>query len=280
MNENPPPLSPEHVDELLSAELDGEFDAAAVDLGFEPARAAELLDATYGVDARRHQLAAARDRLADVPPLDELTAARLRTGALDAALARDETEDDVSRARRRRTWTRVAGIAAALVAVLGIAAIANQTSSDNTKQVATANADSGANRSSGTTSPLLAVGAQDFGAAADANALGARVRETLKTAQTTTNSDLMPAAAGTVPSNVNGAYAFDSSHLKQEATIGAPCDSAARKSVDAFSAPVLAGTATLDQTPVTVFVYRRGSVYVLVASDAGCKVVVHRVLGP
>jgi hypothetical protein len=29
-----------------------------------------------------------------------------------------------------------------------------------------------------------------------------------------------------------------------------------------------------------VFVYRRGSVYVLVASDAGCKVVAHRVLGP
>ena len=157
--------------------------------------------------------------------------------------------------------------------MLGIAAIANQTSSDNTKQVATANADSGAKRSAGTTSPLLAVGAQDFGAAADANALGDRVRESLKAARTTTNADMLPTAAGTLPSNVNSAYAFDTGHLKQEASIGAPCDSAARKSVDAVSAPVMAGTATLDQTPVTVFVYRRGSVYVLVASDAGCKVV-------
>ena len=51
MNEPLSPLPPEQVDELLSAELDGEFDAAATDLGFSPDDARARLDATPNVDA-------------------------------------------------------------------------------------------------------------------------------------------------------------------------------------------------------------------------------------
>jgi hypothetical protein len=274
MNQNLPPLSPEHVDELLSAELDGEFDAAAVDLGFEPAQAAALLAATEGVDVRRRQLGAARDLLADVPELDELTSARLQTAAASAAT---ESDDELSRARRRRAWTRVAGIAAALVAVLGIAAIANNNSSGKSKQVATASG-AKANRSlAPTSSPLIAAGALDFGTAPDVAALGDRVRDRLHVAaKTQANAAALPTELTTgADANTNFSSADKAAHAFR-----APCDGAARRSVDATSAPVLAGAATLDQTPVTVFVYRRGSVYVLAASDAGCTVIAHRVLGP
>jgi hypothetical protein len=279
MNENPPPLSPEHVDELLSAAIDGEFDAAAIDLGLDPDRASELLAATDGVDVRRRQLEAAREVLADVPPLDELTATRLRTAAVEAAA---DSVDDPARARRRRAWTGVAGIAAALVAVLGIAAVANRNSS-NTAQVATAGeSESKASRSPGpTTAQQLPLGTQNFGSAADAAVLGDRVRRTLIAATATAPAGVAaPHPLTTANGSTDSASSSDADQTKRSAAYSDACDLAARRSVDADFAPVLSGTATLGRTPVTVFVYRRGSVYELVASDAGCKVVAHRVLEP
>ena len=61
------PLSPELVDELLSAELDGAFDAAAREHGYAPSIARELLDGTPGVAERRDALAAARDAIRGHP---------------------------------------------------------------------------------------------------------------------------------------------------------------------------------------------------------------------
>jgi hypothetical protein len=277
MNEKPPPLSPEHVDELLSAELDGEFDAAALDLGLDPDKASELLAATDGVDARRRQLEAAREVLAEVPPLDELTAARLRTAAVAAA---SDSVDDPARVRRRRARTGVAGIAAVLVAVLGIAAVANRNSS-NTAKVATAGESaSDASRSAGpTTAPPLPLGAQNFGSAADAAALGDRIRKTLHASGAATPTGMAaPNPLTTTNGSNDVAFSSGAGQAKRATAYSDPCDLAARRSVDAVFAPVLSGTATLGQTPVTVFVYRRGADYVLVASDAGCKVVARRVL--
>jgi hypothetical protein len=277
MNENPPPLSPEHVDELLSAELDGEFDAAAIDLGLDPDRATELLAATDGVDARRRQLEAARGVLGEVPPLDELTATRLRTAAVAAASV---SVDDPARVRRRRAWTGVAGIAAVLVAVLGIATVANRNSS-NPAEVATAGeSNSNASRSAGpTTAPPLPSGAQNFGAAADAAALGDRIRKTLHAADATApERAAAPNGLTTTNGSTDFALSSDAAQAKRAIAYSDACDLAARRSVDAAFAPVLSGTATLGGTPVTVFVYRRGSAYVLVASDAGCNVVARRVL--
>ena len=67
MNDTPAPLTSDQVDELLSAELDDDFDAAARDLGLEPDDARVPLHATPGTDARRRRsLVAARDALAAV----------------------------------------------------------------------------------------------------------------------------------------------------------------------------------------------------------------------
>lgn len=54
MNEHPAPLEPEPLDELLSAELDGEFAAAARDLGLSVDEAtARLRDAERRRSPRR-----------------------------------------------------------------------------------------------------------------------------------------------------------------------------------------------------------------------------------
>ena len=76
------PLTPDAVDELLSAEIDGEFDAAALDLGYEPADARELLEGVPGVSERRAALTRAAGAT-QVPPLPE--------GAREALLARVRT---------------------------------------------------------------------------------------------------------------------------------------------------------------------------------------------
>ena len=70
MNAPIEPLEPDVVDELWSAELDGEFDAAAADLGLSADAARARLAATPGANARRQTLEQARDALrAPVAPL-------------------------------------------------------------------------------------------------------------------------------------------------------------------------------------------------------------------
>jgi len=126
MSPNPAPLTPDQVDELLSAELDGEFDAAAADLGLTVAEARALLSEAPGATTRRAALASARDALAAVPAVDEVTGARLRAAAADAF--RDESATR-STPRRSHRWLVYAsgGIAAALIGVFALAAV-NQSS--------------------------------------------------------------------------------------------------------------------------------------------------------
>jgi hypothetical protein len=126
MNERPLPLTPEQVDELLSAELDGEFDAAAADIGFDSARARELLEASPNVAARRVALTRARDALVEVPEIDDLLGARLRAKAVEAARQEHGELERARRVRRVRRLTFASGaLAAAIAAVFGIAAISH-----------------------------------------------------------------------------------------------------------------------------------------------------------
>ena len=60
MNTPDQPLNPELLDELLSADLDGEFDRAATELGFEPQTARQWIARTRVTCAT---LLAARDLL-------------------------------------------------------------------------------------------------------------------------------------------------------------------------------------------------------------------------
>ena len=64
MNTPDQPLSPELLDELLSADLDGEFDRAATELGYTPA------DGAPGADSRAPALAPrSRGHATSSPPV-------------------------------------------------------------------------------------------------------------------------------------------------------------------------------------------------------------------
>jgi hypothetical protein len=127
MTDTPAPLTPDQVDELLSAELDGELDAAADDLGLSSEQAQALLAAAPGVAVRREALQAARGALTAAPELDELADARMRSAALDAF----RTErGNLAKPRHTYRWLAYAagGVAAALIGVFVITASSHSSS--------------------------------------------------------------------------------------------------------------------------------------------------------
>ena len=103
---------------MLSADIDGELERAAVDHGLtlDDARAAI---ATPGAVARRAALVRARDLVAPAVPLDPTAVDRLVAGAIDRA--RDENELAAARRRRNRidAARRVAIAAASIVVIFG-----------------------------------------------------------------------------------------------------------------------------------------------------------------
>jgi hypothetical protein len=121
---NHEPLTPELLDELLSAELDGELETAARDLGVDPEEIAGRIAATPGAESRRRALAAGSASLA-VEPLDDVTRQRL----LGAVRAGRESADAIpasgagTSAARSRQWQRVLAVAAALLVVVGVASV-------------------------------------------------------------------------------------------------------------------------------------------------------------
>jgi hypothetical protein len=276
MNDTPAPLTAEQVDDLLSAELDGELAAAAHDLGLDIAEAQARLDVTPGVAERRAELAAASAAIADVPELDDVAEARLRSAAVVAAgdAARD------LRTRRRRAWMSAVGAAAVVVAVLGIAAVGNHNSSS-----------SGENKAAGriTQAPILQSPPTSasrpfaaFGHVASAEALQKRVRDALDlpAGQNLETAGIapLPATATTLITDA-GSSDYFAYNKQADATVSGPiqsCDATARLAAGAKAPPVLYATATLNHQPVTVYVYAHGTEYAIIASDQGCKVVLHR----
>jgi hypothetical protein len=133
MTDDHAPLESDQLDELLSADLDGELDAAARDLGLTRAEVEARLRATPGVDERRRALASARDQLASLPELDELLEARLRAKAVRIADDRVASHRATRRERRRRVLQAVGGIAAAAALVLAVGAALRHDSGSSSK---------------------------------------------------------------------------------------------------------------------------------------------------
>ena len=104
MTDSPDPLAPDVVDELLSAELDGEFDAAAADHDLDPAAARARLEATPGIDERRTALAAARAALAVTPVADDVRRAHARNRGGDGRADRRAGVRAASDAGVRPGW--------------------------------------------------------------------------------------------------------------------------------------------------------------------------------
>jgi len=267
-------LTPETVDELLSAELDAEFDAAARDLGYAPAIARELLDAVPDVDARRAALAATRDAIA-VPPLTDERRQELLTHATGST---GVAAVDAQRARRPLV-ARALGVAAIVVLLAGVGAVLatrghnHPKSQDSASDArATAGGSASVSTSPSAVPPSEAKGSPsqeqqnafasqivDFGALADASALRGRV-ETL----------------------VGGLASADAARTEVDPELQ-PC---VRQQAAAHGiAPdlVLAGPARYRGQPAEVFVFRRGGDYLVIAvrdPTSACRLLVSQFLHP
>jgi hypothetical protein len=135
---DPEPLSPDVVDELLSAELDGEFDAAALELGLDPATAHARLAATRGSEERRVALANARAFVASDPgdALDDVTRRRLVSRALDLAVVHQTEPHPAGKwITRLGVWVAAAAALAGVIVLLGHLGSSNS-AKDSTARVA------------------------------------------------------------------------------------------------------------------------------------------------
>jgi len=119
----PTPLTPESVDALLSAELDGDFETAARDLGLDAAGARAQLAATPGVDARRAALTRARDLIASRPRVESSVEDRLIAVALAGDALTAARDQRARRARRSRVLVAAGSVAAAIAVIVGIASM-------------------------------------------------------------------------------------------------------------------------------------------------------------
>lgn len=156
-------VSPEHVDELVSAALDGELHSAALELGLDPVAVETWLVSDPVAVARTRSFQSARSAVrSDATVLDELSRRRLVRTALDASPATPATT------RRRRTGGFVAAGAAAAVAI-GVVVAANGPSSSPSMVAKNA-----VERSS--TAQIATPALADFGAIDDPNALVTSLR--------------------------------------------------------------------------------------------------------
>jgi hypothetical protein len=119
MNTPDAPLTPETLDELLSADLDGEFERAAAELGFTVDDARDALDAAPATPQRRAELIRARELLAAPVSVAPSVTARLVAAALDGSV--DELR--AGRQRRTRSWRRLVTVAAAAAVAAGVVAL-------------------------------------------------------------------------------------------------------------------------------------------------------------
>jgi hypothetical protein len=265
MTDTPVPLTDEQRDELLSADLDGEFDTAARDLGFEPDVARARLDATPGVAERRAALAGARDLLADVPTHDELALARMRTKATreaDAAHERDRT-------RRRSRWlTTVGSVAAAIVLVVGIGLALGKTGGSSSKSSA-----SSAGRA--VDSPVASVPGQSsmYDAAPTPRALADTINNDLRRAGAgkSASSNLSNDAAAASPATSLKELGNGKTPSSRSASTGAQaCAEEANVFAATTNPPVSYGSATVAGEPVLYAVYREGNAEVIVILTPEC----------
>ncbi len=276
MDNHTSPLQPDQLDELLSAELDGELAAAALDLGMSTDDAAARLRSTPGTAERRAALAAARDRLSEPPEIEELLAARLRAKAVRAAEEDNATRHGDRRDRQRRLVLAAGGLAAAIAAVVGIAAGLSGSRSDTNT--------AGAKRAAGTSTPDKSATA-DGSTPAPSSALGpfSNVHELALAA-------VSHAATSSPALDTTGASGFGvqkPAGQAEQAEPGAPAANSSRtQSVDRATsgrgacaappqlslggAPVLRATATLSGKPVVVLVFAGAREHTVVVEDTNC----------
>jgi hypothetical protein len=268
------PLSPELVDELLSAELDGAFDAAAREHGYAPAIARELLDAVPGVHERRNALAAARDATA-VSPLSAPDRDALVAGALRATRVDDLAD---ARASRRPRLAKYIAVAAALLVVVGLGvAVANVSS------------DGGGDHSSSASGAASVTTSASKGESGDATRDASGSAPTSATPLAVSGSFGIVDGADTLRQLVEAALggsgvptaALQENRATAESAPPAACVTKQARALGVDPTLVLDGTIVYAGTPGEVLVFRRGNdALVLVVADPGdtCRLLASQLL--
>ncbi len=132
MNTPESPLNPETLDELLSADIDGELADAAADLGLTLGEATAAIEAAPGSGARRAALVRARGLIGTPAPLSESEELWL----VGAAIARSTDELRTLRERPRRArqaLTAIGSAAAAAAVIAGIVVLAARNPASTSK---------------------------------------------------------------------------------------------------------------------------------------------------
>jgi hypothetical protein len=286
MNDASAPLTADQIDELLSADLDGEFDAAALDLGLTVDEARRRLAASPDVEGRRAMLTRARDAMvAPIDGFDELLSARLRSKAVKAfEQTRDARVSERSAQRRRGLYT-VAGIAAMFVAVVAVGASVSTGDGDR-DSTATAgapapssNADPGveSDASDGVTEYAASPTTPALGEFESATALADAVRRSARAAADAAPTSVAGQRSGPEQGNLDSK---DSAGTVPTAAGGSlsstGCADAGDRAAGADTSLVFMSGATIKRAPVAVRVYRRGADRVLVVLDRDCNLVIRQ----
>lgn len=290
MDDAYPPFAPDQLDELLSAQLDGELADAARDLGMSLHEVTARLHATPGANARRVALTSARDLLGRPVEIDELTTVRLHARAI-REVEGDSTARVVDSARRRRRVrygaVGIAAAAAAVVAlVVGLGGHVSPNDSASNKSAAAVPATTAPKRT-GAPVPTAALGAfTDAGTLARA----AVEHSTHSTSDPTENGqpdpELKP-AQGPAPSAGNQLAtggAFSAANPESASRATAPVATGASGTTGAAAckappqvpvtdAPVLRATATLSGKAVIVLLFAGLGEHIVVIEDLRCGLV-------
>ncbi|MDQ1380142.1 MAG: hypothetical protein QOJ71_861, partial [Actinomycetota bacterium] len=288
------PFEPDELDELLSADLDGELEAAARDFGLSIEEVTARLRATSGGAERRAALAAARDRLARAPELDELLDARLRAKAVRAAEDEIAARASQRRERRRHALQAVSGFAAAAVVVIGVsAALRHDSASSKATSAPARSVESGGSARGAPTQATT--NQRSLGSFSDVHSLGtaavhkARADQATKgfaarsSAQSSTRSSTAPnAATGTTAQDSSGGGTIHPSSGTATAPVAplgssfsaAQHDAVAKcgvpRNVPVRGALVLRAAAVLSGRPVVVLVFADDGYHTVLIESPDC----------
>jgi hypothetical protein len=293
MNTPQPPLTPDDVDTLLSAELDGEFESAARDLALSAAEARDRLDATPGVDERRHAITRARDLIATPPPLSSTLEDRLIATAMapeDLATKREQRGERDRARTSRRIFIAAGSVAAAIAVVVGVA---NMRSPDSAKSSANA-----LRTGAGASNAKPALGSDlyvDFGDVTNDAGLEAQANRVLLQQRRSVNGQAAAPEANTTstPKAAAASGATDTHGVSADKAPDTPapmppafaveahsCVDTVRQRYAISSEPAIVGTGTFSGTRVAILVFGRNDAAVAyILNPQTCALVRKQPLG-
>jgi len=276
----PEPLSPETVDLLLSAELDGDLEGAALEIGLSTSEANAQLRATPGVDARRVALRRARDLLATPAPaersVEDLLVTRTMAGYTVPTIHERRSRHD----RRWRVLVATGSVAAAIAVIVGISSThAGDSSKSSVAAPLSSPERATASEGAGVSTPPRAVPARPyFGDVTNAGALRNSARHLLLRSAAADASNQDSNTKSIAPGTGQPTALAPLNESSFSVDVPACGSSGARYRV--ATRPALIATGTVSGQPVVILIYDgSGTPYADVIRVSDCTLVREQPLG-